>query len=84
MAQRKNSHRSPKSAHSRTLDLFSSEAGIGSRTAGFEWPESSSFPLNRNGAKTEDIVIDDLHRSADPLIISGFASLDRLIDFIGD
>lgn len=67
----------------RTLDLF---ARHDSRTGGrtdLEWPEAARFPLNLDSTRrVEDTVLDDLGVAREPLIVTGFASLDRLIAFI--
>lgn len=49
-----------------------------------EWPEPLRFPLNQDGVRVEDIVLRDLKESKNPLLVTGFATLDRLIDFIAD
>ena len=46
------------------------------------WPDPRRFPLNQDGSHVEDLVLRDLKTSRSPLIITGFAALDRLIDFI--
>jgi len=45
------------------------------------WPDPWRFPLNRDDARVEDVVRKDLRESEEPLLVTGFASLDRLIDF---
>lgn len=47
-----------------------------------EWPAASRFPINHNGSWVETTVVKDLNTSDAPLIVTGFASLDRLIDFV--
>lgn len=59
-------------AHEHTLE---SQAG---------WPDADRFPLNRPGQTVESVVLDDLRRSAAPLIVTGYASLDRIIAFAAD
>ena len=49
-----------------------------------EWPDCRRFPLNFDGKKVEQIVREDLKTSKFPLIITGFTSLDYLIDFVAD
>ncbi|MBU0944747.1 MAG: helicase [Proteobacteria bacterium] len=49
-----------------------------------EWPDSKRFPLNFDSMRVEQIVREDLKASASPLIITGFTSLDYLIDFVAD
>lgn len=49
-----------------------------------EWPDSKRYPHNWAGNTTEDLIIPDLLNSESPLIVTGYASLDRVIDFIAD
>lgn len=49
-----------------------------------EWPEQQRFPLNFEKNTVEDIVLNDIRSSTSPLIITGYTSLDYLIDFIAD
>jgi len=49
-----------------------------------DWPEQQRFPLNFTRNKVEDIVLNDIRASTSPLIITGFTSLDYLIDFVAD
>ncbi|MFO7983891.1 MAG: SNF2-related protein [Desulfuromonadales bacterium] len=49
-----------------------------------EWPDPDRFPHNFNKAKVESVVLNDLATSAFPLIITGFTSLDYVIDFLAD
>lgn len=49
-----------------------------------EWPEQQRFPLNFDKNKVEDIVLNDIRESTSPLIITGYTSLDYLIDFVAD
>lgn len=47
-----------------------------------DWPEQQRFPLNFAKNKVEEIVLNDIRASTSPLIITGFTSLDYLIDFV--
>ncbi len=47
-----------------------------------EWPEPERFPHNFSKAKVESVVLNDLANSASPLIVTGFTSLDYVIDFL--
>lgn len=47
-----------------------------------EWPAASRFPINEDTARVEDTVLRDLVDSARPLLVTGFTTLDRLIDYI--
>ncbi|BHH85783.1 SNF2-related protein [Desulforhopalus sp. 52FAK] len=49
-----------------------------------DWPDCSRFPYNFNGERVENVVRADLKSSIAPLIITGFTSLDYLIDFVAD
>lgn len=49
-----------------------------------DWPESQRFPLNFDKNKVEDVVLGDIRSGHSPLIITGFTSLDYLIDFVAD
>ena len=49
-----------------------------------DWPDGQRFPLNFDGKRVEQIVREDLKSSKIPLIITGFTSLDYLIDFVAD
>lgn len=48
------------------------------------WPDLERFPLNIRQGHVEDLVIRDLKSSDSPLIVTGYASLDKLIDHIAD
>ena len=49
---------------------------------GLDWPDGARFPLNIDSAKVSDRVLDDLMSSDQPLIVTGFSALDRIIDFV--
>lgn len=51
---------------------------------GVEWPDVKRYPHNWAGNTTESQIIPDLANSEDPLIVTGYASLDRVIDFIAN
>lgn len=63
----------------KTIDLF---AVARSQPLEAEWPPAGRFPINQDSARVEDTVIHDLKTSVNPLIVAGFATLDRLIDFV--
>lgn len=65
-----------------TVDLFSDEHAPAGIAAGLTWPARTRFPLNLNDRKVEQTVLPDLKYSDSPLLVSGYASLDRLIDFV--
>ncbi len=60
-------------------DLFSV---VPDQSLGAEWPSAARFPINQDSARVEDTVINDLRSSKKPLIVTGFATLDRIIDFV--
>jgi superfamily II DNA or RNA helicase len=47
-----------------------------------DWPDRLRLPLNFAGQKVEDVLGDDIRASRSPLLITGFTSLDYLIDFV--
>ncbi|MDD3765060.1 MAG: SNF2-related protein [Nevskiales bacterium] len=65
----------------RTIDLFGAERAADSGAI-LQWPDGARFPLNASGFHVEDHVWQDLSASERPLIVAGYASLDRLIDFV--
>jgi superfamily II DNA or RNA helicase len=65
-----------------TVDLFSDDQSPLSSTAGMSWPDGHRFPLNLDAGKVKDVVLPDLKRAESALLVSGYASLDRLIDFV--
>lgn len=69
--------------HNQTLDIFAADAPE-DRLVDSGYPAPDRFPLNLDGLKVENVVLSDLRSSASPLIITGFASIDRLIDFCCD
>lgn len=67
-----------------TVDLFADEYSPVSRATDLHWPDARRFPLNLTNSKVEDAVLADIHDSASALLVTGYASLDRLIDFASD
>lgn len=65
---------------SREMDLFGAPAGEDPR--GLPWPDAARFPLNVGSRRVEEQVWQDLLESPEPLIVAGYSSLDRIIDFI--
>ena len=45
-------------------------------------PDGRRFLLNLDASKVKDIVLPDLKLARSALFVSGYASLDRLIDFV--
>lgn len=48
------------------------------------WPESERFPYNYGNSWVQEFVQRDLEESKNPLIITGYASLNRIIDFFSE
>ncbi len=67
---------------SQTFDLFSDLRPSESSTAGYEWPVAERYPLNVSGASVRKTVVADLRASESPLVITGYASLDQIIELI--
>ena len=66
---------------SRNYDLF---AAVANQPLEAEWPPPSRFPINQDSARVQDQVLADLESSSTPLIVTGYATLDRLIDFVAE
>ena len=66
-----------------TLDIFASDEPE-DRLLQSGYPAQDRFPLNLDGVRVENVVLPDLRDSASPLIITGFAGIDRLLDFCCD
>jgi len=66
------------------LDLFTDEAELAASARLSDWPSPQRFPLNVDHHQVEEQVIADLRGSKRPLIVTGYAALDRLIDFIAE
>ena len=65
------------------ISFFDDEVDIQANIRGVgNWPEKERFPYNFNKTRVEDIVLKDLSASQSPLIITGFTSLDYIIDFV--
>ena len=66
-----------------TVDLFADQQSPLARAPGLCWPDGHRFPLNIDTGKVKDVVLPDLLHAQSPLLVSGYASLDRLINFVG-
>jgi hypothetical protein len=53
-------------------------------TDGPSWPDIQRFPGNWGGHVADDIIRADLNEAADPLLITSYTSLDRVIEFLAD
>jgi superfamily II DNA or RNA helicase len=47
-----------------------------------DWPDYERFPYNYSDKQVASVIQRDLDESKNPLIITGYASLDRIIDFL--
>ena len=65
-----------------TLDLFSEGVREASPTEISGWPDARRFPLNVGGSRVDSVVLADLQAAAAPLIVSGYASLERIVRFL--
>lgn len=64
----------------RTPDLFRQAQGK-SPLAG-DWPAPERFPLNLDDSSVGDTLLADLRDAEAPLIVTGYAALDRVVEFI--
>ncbi len=47
-----------------------------------DWPDPEKFPLNRPGQSAGRLILSDLRASKSPLVVTGYASMDRVIAFV--
>ena len=67
------------------LSFFDDEVDTQAKIRGIEeWPEFERFPHNFDKTQVEQVVLKDLAESRLPLIVTGFTSLDYIIDFVAD
>ena len=45
------------------------------------WPDQKEFPFNAGKKSVGSVVMADLYASSNPLIVTGYASLEKIIDF---
>ncbi len=67
-----------------TYDLFAAEDSELRDKPELNWPEAGRFPLNLDRYHVHDVVWYDLKESSAPLIVTGYAGLNQIIDFIAD
>ena len=48
-----------------------------------QWPEQDRFPINLGQRRVDGAVLADLAEEGNPLIVTGYASLARVIDLVG-
>ena len=47
-----------------------------------KWPDQGRFPTNNDTSRVEDTVLSDLKQTESALLITGFSTLDRIIDYV--
>ena len=67
-----------------TVDLFADQQPPVAIATSLDSPARTRFPLNLDDSKVEDMVLPDLKQSVSPLLVTGYTSLERLIDFAAD
>ncbi len=65
-------------------DLFSNLDGSDVSDNSLSWPNPTRFPTNLGQFQVQDQVLKDLRESRLATIVTGFASLDRIIDFVAN
>ncbi len=50
--------------------------------ADFKWPSQTRYPINNRRDQVGHLVLADLEKSVNPLIVTGYASLTKLVDFV--
>lgn len=65
------------------LDLFDGDESNTDLLRSQLWPDAVRFPLNIPGQIVGDHVLNDLRCGGEPLIVTGYTSLDQIIDFAG-
>lgn len=75
---------SGKGAFSGQLGLFDPDSERIVRIRGIsDWPEAERHPLNLGAASVADVVMADLQRSDEALIVTGYSSLEYIIARLG-
>ena len=64
------------------LDLFASVSSPLNLEPPLDWPDQRRFPLNQDKTNVAAAVLQDLLTGDNPLIVTGYASLDQVIDFL--
>ncbi|WP_422350761.1 SNF2-related protein [Flagellimonas sp.] len=49
-----------------------------------EWPSQDDFPVNEDGRRIKDVILNDLGNSKEYLIITGFTSLANIVEIFGN
>ncbi len=64
-----------------TLDLLAVPQPSAAETEGRAWPSPERFPTNEDGSVASVVEV-DLRASHEPLIVAGYAGLDRMLAFL--
>lgn len=64
------------------LDLFTTTSSLLDAEPSLPWPDPRRFPLNQDKNHVATTVLRDLLNGDHPLIVTGYASLDQVIDFL--
>lgn len=64
------------------LDLFETASSPVNSEPPLVWPDPRRFPLNQSKSNVATTVLADLTNGDNPLIVTGYASLDQVIDFL--
>lgn len=67
-----------------TLDLFADRHNPTREHPELRWPDAARFPLNLDGQAVAETVHADLREASEALIVTGYAALDQVIDFVAD
>lgn len=71
--------------HSSQISLFDQEQDfLDEFSESDRWPDPNNFPYNAKHSKVGSVVVQDLKSSNQPLIVTGYASLEKIIDFCAD
>ena len=65
-----------------TLDIFADRKAFFTSHPDLKWPDCQQFPLNLDHYTVSHVIERELKESREPLIVTGFAALDRIIDFV--
>ncbi|PSM48492.1 helicase [Chroococcidiopsis sp. CCALA 051] len=66
------------------LNLWSFGDGADPWEVDTQWSDADRFPYNYGESNVESVVVPDLSSSCNPLIITGYTSVAKLVDFLAD
>ena len=73
---------SKRSGFENQINLFDQEPDFLSELSVQDrWPDQKEFPFNAGKKSVGSVVMADLYASSNPLIVTGYASLEKIIDF---